>query len=331
MLHPPNAHPIGRQAGANKWVFDAPAWPDDGGYVFGGDPHPGTGRGVLNVWDTDTLETNATENNGIWAVYFANPAAHYAGSFSGADIAAAVTISNNKNFTGNVQGVAGSVVHGGSGTIDEASGVTGLVRNNLTGTITQAAAFRVYPFANGGGGAITNAYGLFVPAGVLAGTNKYGVWSEYPSIFMDDCVLASDADFVFGSAGNYSLKYDSANARFEMFNLTGSVFRIPDGQVSLDANTTWDDNVYDDYDDAMVLFRAFGAPNRPTVLQAGRQVLKANTHELVAMGVLRRYPDGFIGYNDQRMAALLAGGIYQTRARLDALAARVAALEAPCP
>ena len=35
------------------------------------------------------------------------------------------------------------------------------------------------------------------------------------------------------------------------------------------------------------------------------------------MGVLRKYNDCWVGYNDQRMAALLAGGIYQTRNRLD--------------
>ncbi len=45
--------------------------------------------------------------------------------------------------------------------------------------------------------------------------------------------------------------------------------------------------------------------------------LAQRKRELVQMGVLREYEDGWIGYNDQRMAALLAGGIYQTRQRLD--------------
>jgi len=49
--------------------------------------------------------------------------------------------------------------------------------------------------------------------------------------------------------------------------------------------------------------------------------------------VFKEYDDGFVGYNDQRMAALLAGGIYQTRdlvdkntARLDQLTKEVAGL-----
>jgi len=33
----------------------------------------------------------------------------------------------------------------------------------------------------------------------------------------------------------------------------------------------------------------------------------------------QKYEDGWIGYNDQRMAALLAGGIYQTRQLVDEL------------
>ena len=45
------------------------------------------------------------------------------------------------------------------------------------------------------------------------------------------------------------------------------------------------------------------------------------------MGVLREYEDGFVGYNDQRMAALLAGGIYQTRAMVDAHDQRIEKLE----
>ena len=55
--------------------------------------------------------------------------------------------------------------------------------------------------------------------------------------------------------------------------------------------------------------------------------------DLIHIGVFKEYDDGFVGYNDQRMAALLAGGIYQTRdlvdentARLDRLAKEVAEL-----
>ena len=34
--------------------------------------------------------------------------------------------------------------------------------------------------------------------------------------------------------------------------------------------------------------------------------------------MFKLHDDGFVGYNDQRMAALLAGGIYQNRDRMDA-------------
>jgi hypothetical protein len=119
-----------------------------------------------------------------------------------------------------------------------------------------------------------------------------------------------------GSANNneYVLGYSVNNAYMRLntqdangSGLLADVWRIPDGQVSIDANTTWDINVFDDYDDAMVL-----SPYRNGVLN-----LAARREELVRMGVLRRYSDGWIGHNDQRMEALLAGGIYQTRERMD--------------
>ena len=75
--------------------------------------------------------------------------------------------------------------------------------------------------------------------------------------------------------------------------------------------------MFDDYDDAMVLYRAFGAEHRIETYRSGQMVLKGNYGELVQMGVLREYQDGSVGYNDQRMAALLAGGIYQNRFPMD--------------
>ncbi len=129
-----------------------------------------------------------------------------------------------------------------------------------------------------------------------------------------------------GGGGNhsYALRYAASPNYFELFsrNTDGagadaSIWRVIDAQLSVDANTTWDDNAFDEYDDAMVLYRAFGEEHRSTVFKQGKAVLKGNYQELINMGVLRDYGDGFIGYNDQRMAALLAGGIYQTRSLVD--------------
>jgi len=120
-----------------------------------------------------------------------------------------------------------------------------------------------------------------------------------------------------GGANNmlYSITYSSGNnwlrlrsADFDGSGTTGDIWRVPDGQTTSDANTTWDINVFDDYDDAMVL-----SPYRDGVLN-----LAARREEMIEMGVLVRYPDGWVGHNDQRMEALLAGGIYQNRARMDA-------------
>ena len=94
------------------------------------------------------------------------------------------------------------------------------------------------------------------------------------------------------------------------------IIRIPDGQTTVDGNTTFDINVFDDYDDAMVLYRAY-SPEHRTVYESGKQILRENRQELINMGILNVYDDGWVGYNDQRMSALLAGGIYQTRFRVD--------------
>lgn len=135
-----------------------------------------------------------------------------------------------------------------------------------------------------------------------------------------------------GDANNmgYALGYDGSQGRLYLESQdsdgasgVADLVRIPDGQLTLDANATWDDSVFDDHDDAKILERAFSVEHRETVYRNGQAILRGNYQELIDLGVLRRYEDGWVGYNDQRMAALLAGGIYQTRQRLDRLEARL--------
>ena len=104
----------------------------------------------------------------------------------------------------------------------------------------------------------------------------------------------------------------------------GDIWRIPDGQTSIDADTTWDANVYDVYDD-VALLKASISPTAEAY-DFGNGLLKRGRDALIQIGILRKYEDGFIGYNDQRMAALLAGGIYQTRSKVDELEQRLQAL-----
>jgi len=120
-----------------------------------------------------------------------------------------------------------------------------------------------------------------------------------------------------GSANNmsYNMGYDSAGGYMVLLrsaDVDGSsgdadLIRVNDGQLTVDANSTFDDNAFDDHDDAMVL-----SPYRNGVLN-----LAQRKQELIKIGVLRVYKDGWVGYSDQRMAALLAGGIYQNRWRMD--------------
>ena len=104
----------------------------------------------------------------------------------------------------------------------------------------------------------------------------------------------------------------------------GDIWRIPDGQTSIDADTTWDANVYDVYDD-VALLKASISPTAEAY-DFGNGLLKRGRDALIQIGVLRQHDDGWVGYNDQRMAALLAGGIYQNRSMMEDLDKRLQAL-----
>ena len=132
--------------------------------------------------------------------------------------------------------------------------------------------------------------------------------------FTNSAQVKDNVNLSFGNDSDYWMTYNTTGTCFSMWTSDGNgsgtdaeVWRIEDGQTTIDANTTWDENVFDDFDDAMML-----SPYRQGVMN-----LSQRREDLIEMGVLKRYDDGFVGYNDQRMAALLAGGIYQTRERLD--------------
>jgi hypothetical protein len=138
-----------------------------------------------------------------------------------------------------------------------------------------------------------------------------------------DNVVMTDGKFLkWGSAPDYAMYYDNTNTRWAMGTYDGDgsgtdldLIRINDGQTTIDANTTFDANAFDIYDDAMLLASSIS----PTAgaYDFGKGVFKRGREALIEVGILKEYEDGWVGYNDQRMAALLAGGIYQTRQLVD--------------
>jgi len=103
------------------------------------------------------------------------------------------------------------------------------------------------------------------------------------------------------------------------------IIRIDDGQAHIDALDDWVDDGFDIYDDAILL----ASSHSPTAeaYNFGKGVVKKGREALIEAGVLKRYEDGWVGYNDQRMAALLAGGIYQTRWLVDEMKEKISELE----
>jgi hypothetical protein len=136
--------------------------------------------------------------------------------------------------------------------------------------------------------------------------------------------MLDNTGLYWGNAPDYLMAYSSTNTRWYMTtsNSDGSgtdadIIRIEDGQTTIDANTTWDANVFDIYDDAVLLESAISPTKKE--YDFGKGVFKRGREALVEVGILKEYEDGWVGYNDQRMAALLAGGIYQTRWKVDEL------------
>ena len=160
-----------------------------------------------------------------------------------------------------------------------------------------------------------------------AGTNTF-YFVASSGVYVKD-----DVNFYWGTGADYKMEYESSNTRWVMWtnDTNGSggnedIIRIEDGQKSIDANTTWDANVFDIYDDAMLL--ASSISPTANAYDFGKGVFKRGKEALIEAGVLKRYKDdGWIGYNDQRMAALLAGGIYQTRWLVDEMKEKISELE----
>jgi hypothetical protein len=116
----------------------------------------------------------------------------------------------------------------------------------------------------------------------------------------------------------YDLGYDASNNYFKLNskNTDGSgadadVWRVYDGGAELRLNNNLGSN-FDVYDDALVLERHFSDPYR-----VGETLVKESQNELIKMGVLVRDSDGWVGQSLDRWVALLAGGVYQTRSRVD--------------
>ena len=143
----------------------------------------------------------------------------------------------------------------------------------------------------------------------------------------------------FGLGQEYRIYYDNTNTRLALWSAdtdgvgTGAdLVRIPKGQETVDFNATADDNAFDKYDDAVVLASAFSPEVAAKLtVQEGAAVLSRGREALVEAGVYSKYEDGWIGCNQLKMNALLAGGVYQTRALVDAtreeLIERIQALE----
>ena len=126
-----------------------------------------------------------------------------------------------------------------------------------------------------------------------------------------------------GSANNmkYRLAYNGTSSNYfsmRSYDTNGSsadddIWRVYDGTAELRLNNNLGSN-FDKYDDALVLERHFSDPYR-----VGQDLIQESQDELIEMGILVKDADGWIGQSLNRWVPLLAGGVYQTRQRVDDL------------
>jgi hypothetical protein len=179
-----------------------------------------------------------------------------------------------------------------------------------------------------------NEIGRFEPAygGYADVLRVVGITADYQTAIHIQGLAGMDSNLVFYEAGawKYYLGYDATASLFRLHttDYNGSsgnrdVLRVADGQAQVDFDVTI--GSFDDYDDVAVLEAAYSPTAAAYDLGGG--ILKQGTELLADIGVLKRYKDGWLGYNPQRMDALIAGGIYQNRGRIKTLEDRIAALE----
>ncbi|KKN78724.1 hypothetical protein LCGC14_0347910 [marine sediment metagenome] len=151
------------------------------------------------------------------------------------------------------------------------------------------------------------------------GGSSAGATIAIPASGTGDAVTLFSQGAADGSANNmgYIMGYDGgagylklASTDTDGASTDADIWRVLDSQLSIDANTTWDENVFDSYRDAELLAASI-SPSAPSYQFENGKVLRGRD-VLIEVGILKSYDDEFVGYNDQRMAALLAGGIYQS-------------------
>jgi hypothetical protein len=151
-------------------------------------------------------------------------------------------------------------------------------------------------------------------------------------LFLD--AAAGEAQLQFQYAGSWKfLMGINSNFRFFLRNTDADgggtdtdTLRIDTGQNEVDFDAAANASAYDDYDDAMVLAAAYS----PTAesYKLGKDMMARGQDLLTQIGVLKKYEDGWLGYNPQRMDALMAGAIYQSRTTIDTLSDKIRELEA---
>jgi len=153
-------------------------------FVQGSDGHIGMWDATPTAWlaMTPPDETSLSGTQYLMdAELVLNPASASSGDYWAADIATFTKSGNAQNFTGQLEGVNGSVSHQGTGIVTNAWGNIGIIYNTSSGTVTNAHAVDGF-ISNTSTGTITNAFTVYADLPVNSGggtiTNSYAFYNE---------------------------------------------------------------------------------------------------------------------------------------------------------
>jgi hypothetical protein len=163
---------------------------------------------VVQIGGTFTPSATSTAT---YRGLYVNPALSGSQTVSGANLYA---ISANPSYVGTatlnlLSGFSSGATNASTGTVTTASAIQGGIFNGSTGTITSAADFSANSPVNGGGGTITNEYGLYIQAQAGTGiTNAYGIYQAGTS----DANVFDAATDTFKTGTNSTTAFQIQNA-----------------------------------------------------------------------------------------------------------------------
>ncbi len=229
---------------------------------------------IAAVYETvTTLDSATTMYEGLGGVLKLNPSSaplfnQLIGNNGGVEVVAG----NAENFTGNITGMNGSIIHSGTGTATTGVGLQGVLLNLSTGTISSGYGLRSIGInlnPGGSSGTITNYVGIESSFAANAGTitNHKGIQIQTPNNFgtiTNNYGLYIQDQSSVGSSNSYNIYSAGATSKNYFAGLVGiGADTTPDASLEI---------VNDGSGDSFLVADTNDADTTPFVINSGGNV-----------------------------------------------------------